>query len=627
MYFNCCSQKKARIKKLKAEIEELQAMRCHVSDQVNSLAEEHTVFSQQHASLGRRRAEATVLENAALVKRLAVEMSILEGEMGHRASEVKNHQRQSYFLQQEVARRRGLVRVLVAELADMDKKKGMKKKLMQIQKKDGIYAALIKVNSVVDEHTASQEGGDDDADENQSDEEKEEEEERGELLQQPHDCEMTEEHEEGDPPLDACLSVFSNMELEASSYTFEHSLEDSKVEQDQGSQGHSAPPEERLPALPVVNADRIVDDLNAMASNISSFAVSSALEMIWYVMGAAEEVRPAKIATREYVSDCLEDAVVNVATSRVLSQETVLSGLLAGFQLATERKVKQDCHDARQQLITGFVDSSLTTALNVARNIITHEAVAKKDRAAQRLFVLSNELASRCVSSVFNSVMTAVVVKHKLEQLEAQRLHEEKQQRVVEQVASVCDEFAYGAIGAALYTVENKVLRYRQAMDAARALSQDPNSVGVLVHPAGAGFALAKMIKQQNRPVQLEMYDIDAKTGVQHTFPSVTRSRGDPTVQDLIDEALANTGDDYGKVMFGKALGVIHQTVVEFEEWVFDAQLVQEIDLVKLVAASSVPGLERTVTFVLSREQETDLENTRNPANFIRFILTSALKG
>ena len=624
-----CSQKKARIKKLKEEIEELQAMRCHVIDQVDSLVEEHGVFTQQHVSLERRRAEAIALENAALSKRLGVEISMLEGELSHRASEVKNHQRQSYFLQQEMTRRKGLIKVLLSELADMDKKAGAKKKLMKIQKKDGIYAALIKLNSVVDEQ-----------DEEDKKEVKEQSEEKEEEVQVCNENELVGDEfdvveEEPEPQVEASLSVFSSMEMMEASHSGvvlgteqstgdvsmqSENIEDIKVNEVVG------PPEERLPSLPVANADRVIDDVNAIASSVSNFAVSSSLEMLWFVMGAAEEVRPAKIATRGFVQDCVDIAVTNLACSRVVSEEVVLSNLLVGFERATKWRVKQDYLDMRNNLITDFVDSSMVTAFNVAVNIISHEAVAKKDRAAQRIKVFSNELATKMVSGVFNSVMTAVVVKHELERLELLRIYQEKQQRIIDEVESVCDEFSFGAIGAALYTVENKVMRYKRAMDFEKERSKDPNSVGVMIHPAGAGFALAKMIKQKNRPVELEMYDIDAKTGVKHTFPSVMRSNGDPTIEDLLNEALENTGDDYGRVMFGKEIGVIHQTEVEHEDWVFDARLLQDVDQVKLVALCSVPGFERSITFVLTKEQENDLENTRNPSNFIKFILISALR-
>lgn len=627
---NCpcsCSQKKNRIKKLKAEIEELQAMRCHVTDQVNTLVEEHGVFTAQHSSLERRRVDATSLENLGLAKRLAVEISIVEGELSHRASEVKSHQRQSYFLQQEMTRRKGLIKVLMAELAAMESKAGVKKKLMKIQKKEGIYAALIKVNSVVDEHVASVQSP-----EKEQVKELEEEHKEDDICEVLEEKELEEEVEE-EPQLDASQSVFSNMEMEgllAHGRDIEqsqdnHEMFEQEQEQHEVFEDNSAP-EESLAILPVPHADRIIDDVNALANSISNFAVSSSLEMVWFVMGAAEEVRPAKIVTRNYVRDILEDATTNIACSRATADATVLECLLDGFQQATYRCVQLDFINARNKLISEFVDSACTTGLNVAVNIITHEAVAKQDRAAQRLKVFSNELATSMVRDVFSYVYTNVVVKDKLEKLEALRVEEEKKQRVVEAVANVCDEFTFSSIGAALYTIENKVMRYKQAMDLEKKQSADPNSVGVMVHPAGAGFALAKMIREQNRPVQLQMYDIDAKTGVNHTFPSISRSNADPNVNDLIHEALENTGNDYGRVMYGKELGMIHQTEVEYEDWIFDARLLQDIDQIKLVAICAIPGLERSVTFILSKEQEEDLENTRNPANFIRFILTSALR-
>jgi hypothetical protein len=620
------SQKKARIKKLKAEIEELQAMRCHVLDQIDTLVEEHGVFTQQHSALERRRAEAVALENTALSKRLAVDINILEGDMAHRSSEVKNQQRQTYFLQQEMSRRKGLIRVLQAELAEMDQKAGMKRKLMKIQKKDGIYAALIKVNSVVDDHAAGK------LEDEEDDKGVQEQQQDFEVVEQ-EDFEVVEIEEKPEPEpeseLDASRSVFSVMEMEGGGsavLTAEQSGQQQQQHEEQEEE-IAVRPEERLASLPVANAERIIDDINSFANNISNFAVSSTLEMLWFVMGAAEEVRPAKIATRTYVLDCLEDAVMNVACSRMMSEEVVLENLLEGFQRATVHRVRQDYIDARKQLISSFVDSACTTGLNIAVNIITHEAVAKVDRAAQRIKVFSNELATKTVGIVFDAVMTAVVVKHELERLENLRILEEKQQRIMDEVTSVCDEFSFGAIGASLYTIENKVMKYRRAMDAAQQQSRDPNSVGVVVHPAGAGFALAKMIREQNRPLQLEMYDIDARTGVKHTFPSLVRTHGDtPDVHDLIHEALENTGDDYGRVMYGKEIGVIHQTEVEYEDWVFEARLLQDVDQIKLVAICSVPKFERSVTFVLTKEQENDLENTRNPANFIRFILTSALR-
>ena len=621
--FHHCSQKRGRIKTLKGEIEELQAMRCHVTDQINSLVEEHGVFTTQHTSMERRRIDAVSLENMGLAKRLGVEISILEGELSHRASEVKNHQRQSYFLQQEIARRKGLIKVLMAELAAMESKAGMKKKLMKIQKKEGIYAALIKVNSVVDEHVASVESP-------QEVQDKEIAKEFGEDMHE--EVEQEDPGEEEEPQLDAPQSVFSNMEMEGTNSSIAHGLdmeqsqEDYEVYEQEEQPEVELLPEERLVTLPVAHADHIIDDVNSLASSIANFAVSSTLEMVWFVMGAAEEVRPAKIATRSYVRDCLVEATTNIACSRATADATVLDCLLDGFQNATITRVRLDFINARKKVITDCVTSACTTGLEVAVNIITHEAVAKQDRAEQRLKVFSKELATSMVTDVFSSVFTAVVVKNELERLDALRIEEEKQQRVVEEVANVCDEFTFSSIGAALYTIENKVMRYKTAMDFAKKESSDPNSVGVMVHPAGAGFALAKMIKQQNRPVELEMYDIDAKTGVKHTFPSISRSHADPNVTDLINEALDNTGDDYGRVMYGKELGLIHQTEVEFEDWIFDARLVQDIDQTKLVAICAIPGLERSLAFVLSKEQEGDLENTRNPANFIRFILTSALQ-
>ena len=597
-------------------------MRSHVSDQIDSLIEEHGAFTAQHITLERKKNDALSLENMALAKRLAIECSALEDEMNNRASEVKSHQRQGYFLQQEITRRKGLIKVMQAELDEMDSKAGVKKKLMKIQKKDGLYAALIKVNSVVEEHEAEEMKAKEEKSEpepveesNVDDEVKEEEEQRND--------EMDEE-----PPLWAGNSVFSNMEQGSSlleEETGNESQDDSKLLNEMEN-ADTRRPEELLAKLPVVNADRVIDDVNAVANSMANRAVSSSLEMMWFVMGAAEEVRPLKIVTRNYAKYCLALGTARIACSRVAARSTVVDCVLEGFKDAAVRRVKQDLVDARVNFIADFVTSSFTTALSMAVNIISHEATAKKDRAIQRVKVLSNETASHFVEGVFNTVLTAVTVKAELERLEELRIEHEKRKRVVQEVAAVCDEFTFGSIGAALYTIENKVMRYKNAMDYARENSSYPDSVGVLVHPAGAGFALAKMVKQQNRAIQLEMYDIDAKTGVHHAFPSLTRSHDDPNVRDLIKEALENTGDDYGTVMYGKKLGIIHQTEVEYEDWTFDVQLVQDIDEIKLVAVCSIPGLEKKVSFVLSKEQEEDLDNTRNPINFMKYILTSALE-
>ena len=117
--FNPRKVKMERISTLTTEADELKAMETHMEDQISSLVQAHHDSAAKRKIAENRRREAQSMDREAAAQHLTVEISMHTADMQDVNSQIKELQRQMYFVSIERNRKRKVAKKLKEEIAQV----------------------------------------------------------------------------------------------------------------------------------------------------------------------------------------------------------------------------------------------------------------------------------------------------------------------------------------------------------------------------------------------------------------------------------------------------------------------------------------------------------------------------
>lgn len=378
---------------------------------------------------------------------------------------------------------------------------------------------------------------------------------------------------------------------------------------------------------PVVGADRIIDDIHAFASNCANAVVSNSLEMMWFVMAAADDIRPRKTAIRAFVREVLQAGVRSVEHTLDVACKVAEQTLRASYESALAKRIEEDVATARAVVAANCLNHTMRAAVNIVvsselkeveRQVRVQKSLAQElaidfvstttskgvDAFAMRLFV-TQRLALQATEASVAAAMSSLLSKV------APRMISE------EAFVEMCEDAVVGPIGAALFTIDSKVMKVQRALAKAKERNRDGDVLGAI--PVGAGFALAKARKSSHDMAELEIYNLDSKELVTHSFPSSKETF--ETVNEAVAEAVENVGD-IDRVMHGQKLGTIQRVGMIIHGKSFLVRTLRTVDGIVLEALNVMSS--KVISVKLTYDQEKALDNTRNPTEETRKILSES---
>lgn len=143
---NQIKQMKDRIDVLTEEIGVVKAMYAHVADQVDFKIAEHQRLTQVRDRLESKRKQAVYQDRSTKAQDYAIKVNIADAELQQIHFTVKDLQRQRFFFEQEVKRKRQTVKRLQKDIEDVTKQTILQKKLEKRAKSEGLLAVILSRN-------------------------------------------------------------------------------------------------------------------------------------------------------------------------------------------------------------------------------------------------------------------------------------------------------------------------------------------------------------------------------------------------------------------------------------------------------------------------------------------------
>ena len=567
-----------------------------------------------------------------------IQISIAETDVEEKAKQLKDLQRQRYFLDLEVSRRKGLVKVLQGEIETTQMQQNVKTKLLKKVKRDGLMSALLSTKTEIDSEEQRRQKGSGL--------------EEGSVTSSFHlpmassvdettgDFPQEESIAENSLVADSSLvrgglvgeKVFSPETSQHSIFGFEDSvdaLELSEVD---------CPPQEVTAAAspvsvtrqvgPVVGAERIVDDIHALSSSWANGVIANSLEMMWFVMVAAEDIRPKKIVVRGYVKEVLRVGATT-AGSRLVAASIAADELLkATYEAALQKRLEEEQSRARSIVAKSCLEHTFKAALT----IVASSQLEAQERQIQVRRALAHELAEEFSNTVegvgVNAHAVTVVASRRLSISVADTAVAAAMESILKALppkmmtedcfAELCESMVVGPIGAALYTIDSKVMKVQRALAKVREKQAEGVVVGAIA--VGTGYALAKARKSNKDMAELEIYNLDSQESITHSFPSSADEF--KSVGDALMAAAESSGGDMDRVLYGKKMGTVQRVGMIVNGISCLVRTLRTADGITLEALDIMNS--KLVSLKLSQEQEKSLDDTRNPVEQMRKILSAA---
>lgn len=146
--FSNAKVKKERVMQLSEEVEQLKAIQAHIEDQISSKVMEYHELSDGIRRLETKRNLALKEARDVGAQHVAIEIAMMTADKQECNQAIKDLQRESYFVNLERKRKRGIVKKLESEVEQFKKQQMIKKKLGQKIQKDGILEALKGLNAM-----------------------------------------------------------------------------------------------------------------------------------------------------------------------------------------------------------------------------------------------------------------------------------------------------------------------------------------------------------------------------------------------------------------------------------------------------------------------------------------------
>eukprot|EP01040_Poterioochromonas_malhamensis_P003722 gene3724-3977_t len=145
---NPTRMKVERMEKLKEEADELQAMLSHIQEKINTITEQIQDIAKRRKLLEFRFSEAKTQGKEVASQHIAAEILLLNQEISEHQLQIKENQKESYFLTLEKKRKYLVIKKLKDELNQQRQKELLKKKIEEKIRKEGLTAALNAVEDL-----------------------------------------------------------------------------------------------------------------------------------------------------------------------------------------------------------------------------------------------------------------------------------------------------------------------------------------------------------------------------------------------------------------------------------------------------------------------------------------------
>ena len=146
--FDPRKRKAERIAVLTEEVGELKAMEAHLEDQIKVLVENYKQLSVKKQKNERKRVDAIEAHREVAAQHIAVEVSIIAADMQDINRNIKDLQRQMYFINLDRNRKRKVVKQLNIEINDDKRRSIIRAKLAEKIKEKGFVSGLKALNKV-----------------------------------------------------------------------------------------------------------------------------------------------------------------------------------------------------------------------------------------------------------------------------------------------------------------------------------------------------------------------------------------------------------------------------------------------------------------------------------------------
>lgn len=376
---------------------------------------------------------------------------------------------------------------------------------------------------------------------------------------------------------------------------------------------------------PVINAHQIISDIQIQSSIYAESVVTRSLEMMWFVMVAAEDVRPKKIAIRSYVKEVLAQGLSNICILKEISQEFVVNCLWEGYDKATHSIVANHLQMARQSVSISCVNRSLQIAQSITIN--NHLEAEKRYIGMKRILIhdisfnlISNIISQQVkVTSIRKSTSCKFIeniltnsIQNILENLEPVMCSYERFHEIVE-------ELTIGCIGAAVYTVEMKVIPTRNVIKNVQNNKNIHGTIGAL--PVGTGFALAKAKKTAKDIIELEIYNMQTKETITHLYHS---NNGEyASINDAIHDVTKSL-DGINPLLFEETT-LLYQTDMNIDGRSYNMKLIKHETLYLTLLELHDIRMKTNLKIQLTKKQEKEIEYVRDITEYIQQLFQQSV--
>ena len=371
-----------------------------------------------------------------------------------------------------------------------------------------------------------------------------------------------------------------------------------------------------------VNSPEVISEIQILSTLFADTVVTRSLEMMWFVMVAAEDIRPKTIAIRNYVRDILTNGVNNIQILKETAAEVVISCLWEGYYQATDKIV---CHHqtiARKATSQSCVERSL----QIAQDLVINSQLETTKRFQSMKEILIHDLSTNFVSNLLTSQVKLSSIRHHLSSLCVKNVirtsidtYLANLQPVMcsyDRFHEIIEEVIIGSIGAAVYTIDMKVIPTRNSMKSiqnGRSLDQDGNGTVMGALPVGTGFALAKAKKTAKDMIELEILNLHTKEIITHLYHS---DNGDyASIQDAISDATQNL-NGMNPFVF-EELTMCYQSDMVINGRTYNIKLLKDERKYRMLIELFDVRMKSTLKIQLTKKQEKEIEYVRHIVDYL----------
>jgi hypothetical protein len=376
----------------------------------------------------------------------------------------------------------------------------------------------------------------------------------------------------------------------------------------------------------IIDTQQLLSDIKIQSALYSEAVVTRSLEMMWFVMVAAEDIRPKKIVIRNYVKEVLSLGLDRIQGLKETTETFVNDCLWQGYEQATQSIIFKHQMIARQVIGNKCIQRSF----HIAQSLIINNYVEKEKRLFGMKKILNHDLSTAMVSRILSEQVKLSSIR----QIACQQYIQNISQTIIisilqnlqpimcsyERFHEILEESSLGSIGAAVYTIEMKVIPTRNALKCVQQSDQSlsrhhqNNLIGAV--PVGTGFALAKAKKTAKDIIELEIYNLQTKETLTHFYHS--RNGEYASINDAIYDATQNL-DGVNPLLF-ESTTLIFETDQNIDGRSYHLKLFRdEKNYVTLLEMSDV-RMKSVLTIQLTKKQEKEIEYVHNITEYIQHL-------